>query len=99
VIYTRSTNELKYIFIALPILALNALILSFLNHTIIRNLFTILTVAGMLEGLFGFFKHLTGIGKRVDGYRFHNFLVGPPIILPLMITAFCLLGFLALYWS
>lgn len=82
--------------IALPVLALNAFFLACVNHPTLRNVFAVLAAAGVIEGLFGFYKHFTGVGKRVDGYRFHNFLVGPPIILPLLISALCALGLLAL---
>lgn len=85
--------------LALPILAVNAFLLTFVNHPTLRSLFTVLTTVGIIEGVYGFYKHFTGVGKRVDGYRFHNFLVGPPIILPLMISAICALGLLALCWS
>ena len=85
--------------IALPVLALNAFTLAFVNHPAIRSIFAILTIIGFIEGIYGFYKHFTGVGKRVDGYRFHNFLVGPPVILPLMVSAICTLALLALGWS
>lgn len=54
---------------------------------------------GMVAGLIGFYKHFRGVGQRVDGYRLHNFLVGPPVILPLFVSAFSALALLALHWS
>lgn len=51
-----------------------------------------------LAGLYGFYRHLVGVGGRVDGYKLRNFLVGPPVVLPLMITALSGLGLLAVYW-
>ena len=85
--------------IALPVLALNAFTLAFVNHPAIRSIFAFLTILGFIEGIYGFYKHFTGVGKRVDGYRFHNFLVGPPVILPLMVSALCTMGILSLGWS
>ena len=85
--------------ITLPILALNALMLSFWNLAWIRSFFIILCIADSLGGLSGFYYHLRGVGQRVDGYRLQNFLVGPPVILPLLITALSSLGLLAVYWG
>ncbi len=85
--------------IVLPIIALNALLLSSWNLDWIRNLFIALCLGDALGGLYGFYMHLKGVGQRVDGYRFHNFLVGPPVILPLLISATSVLALLALYWS
>ncbi|HBN96923.1 MAG TPA: hypothetical protein DDZ66_11535 [Firmicutes bacterium] len=85
--------------ITLPILVLNALALTLWNLDWIRTLFIILCIADALGGLSGFYYHLCGVGQRVDGYRLQNFLVGPPIILPLMVTALSALGLLAVYWG
>jgi hypothetical protein len=41
-----------------------------------------------------------GVGQRVGGFsQSQNFLVGPPIVLPLMMSAISALGLLALYWG
>lgn len=85
--------------IALPILAFNALLLTFWNVSWLHTLFLILNWVGLLAGFGGFYKHFRGVGQRVDGYRLHNFLVGPPVILPLLISANSALALLALYWS
>ncbi len=85
--------------LALPIIALNALLLGFYHANWARTLFGILTIVGIIAGVFGFFMHFRGIGKRVDGYRLQNFLVGPPIALPSLITIVSTLGLLTLYWS
>lgn len=85
--------------IALPIIAFNALLLTIWNAEWIRTIFIVLCVADTLGGLFGFYLHYRGVGQRVDGYRLENFLVGPPVILPLMISALSGLALLATYWS
>ena len=85
--------------LALPILALGSLIVAAWNGTGARSVLTVLCWIGVGVGLIGFYKHLRGVGERVDGYRLHNFLVGPPIILPLFISAVSALALLALYWS
>jgi hypothetical protein len=85
--------------LALPTIALNALLFSLWNLSWLRTLFIILCLGDILGGLIGFYFHLQGVGKRVDGYRLQNFLVGPPVVLPLMITATSVLGLLATYWS
>ena len=53
---------------------------------------------GVASGLVGFFYHVRGVGQRVDGYVLRNFLVGPPIILPLMFSALGVVGLFAAYW-
>jgi hypothetical protein len=85
--------------IALPILALNGLLLTAFNADGVRRVFTILCFADVVGGLYGFYLHLRGVGQRVDGYRLQNFLVGPPVVLPLTISALSLLALLAVYWS
>ncbi|NMB00035.1 MAG: hypothetical protein GX971_00725 [Firmicutes bacterium] len=85
--------------IVLPIIALNALLLSIWNMGWIRSTFIVLCIADILGGLYGFYRHFKGVGERVDGYRLQNFLVGPPVALPLTILAMSLLGLLATYWS
>ncbi|MEW9702237.1 hypothetical protein [Paenibacillus sp. SI8] len=52
---------------------------------------------GSLAGLAGFFFHTRGVGKRVGGYALRNFLIGPPIILPLLFSAISILGLIAVY--
>ena len=81
-----------------PITGLLALLLVFNNMPFLRTVFVVLLAAGALAGLGGFALHFEGVGERVDGYRINNFLVGPPITLPLMVTAMSVLGLIALYW-
>lgn len=83
---------------ATPVLGIVALIMAFYNLPVIRTVFVVLLGVGVLAGIGGFILHFEGVGERVDGYRMNNFLVGPPITLPLMVTAMSVLGIIALYW-
>jgi hypothetical protein len=53
---------------------------------------------GVLDGLIGFYFHFRGVGIRVGGYELRKFLIGPPVVLPLMFTALSVLGLVAVYW-
>lgn len=83
---------------ALPLLGVFAILIGFYNLPSFRFIWVGLLASGALAGLAGFFLHFEGVGERVDGYRMHNFLVGPPVVLPLMVTAISALGIIALYW-
>lgn len=84
--------------LATPILGLVGVLISFVNISLLRMLWVVLLAAGTIAGAAGFVLHFEGVGERVDGYRVNNFLVGPPITLPLMVMAFSILGIVALYW-
>ncbi len=51
------------------------------------------------SGLIGSVYHIRGVGKRVGGYVLRNFLVGPPAMLPSLISALGVIGLIALYWG
>lgn len=84
--------------LATPVLGVFLIIMALGNTSGVRPLVVVLLVAGVLGGLIGFYYHFRGVGTRVDGYRLQNFLVGPPVILPLMVTTISLLGLMAIYW-
>ena len=84
--------------LAAPAIGLVAFVVGFYNLAILRTILFVLFLAGAIAGLGGFILHFTGVGERVDGYRINNFAIGPPITLPLMITAMSILGLIALYW-
>lgn len=65
----------------------------------LRILFTALMWVGVLSGLIGFYFHFRGVGVRVGGWAMRNFLIGPPIALPVMYSALCVLALIALYWK
>lgn len=80
-----------------PALALVALLLAWQNVGFLRQLFVWLSAAGVLSGLAGSYYHLEGVGERVDGYTLNNFMVGPPITLPLLVSALSVLGLIVVY--
>lgn len=84
--------------IATPVLGFIAVVITFYNAAWLRLTWVILLVIAALAGIGGFILHFEGVGERVDGYRFNNFLVGPPITLPVMVTAIAVLGIIAIYW-
>lgn len=84
--------------LATPIIGLLLLTLVFYNIPLLRTVTGIFCAVGVLSGLVGFGFHVEGVGERVDGYRMQNFLVGPPVILPLMVAAISTLGLIGLFW-
>lgn len=84
--------------LATPVFGLVGLLISFYNTPVLRSLWLVLLAVGALAGILGFWLHLRGVGERVDGYKLNNFLIGPPIMLPLLITVMSVLGLAALYW-
>jgi hypothetical protein len=85
--------------LATPLFGLLLIIYTFYNASWLLLLNTVLLAIGVLAGLFGSFMHIRGIGRRVEGYNMRNFLVGPPLTLPSLITATSILGLFALYWE
>jgi hypothetical protein len=84
--------------ISAPVIVLAGLALVFLNTKWLAVLFQILLWVGAAEGLVGFYYHFAGVGVRVGGYEPRNFLLGPPVVMPLVFSAMSALGLLALYW-
>jgi hypothetical protein len=86
--------------IELPVFALTAIVLAFYNAAWIRWVFALWMILGTTGGVYGAYLHTVGIGQRVGGYgESQNFLVGPPVILPIMMSALSVLGLLALFWG
>ncbi|MBM7866798.1 hypothetical protein GTO89_04130 [Heliobacterium gestii] len=83
--------------IGLPVAALIGLALTIRDAPIWRWLFFIALTGEMLSGLMGFYFHAKGISQRVGGWGVNNVLVGPPPVLPIVVSALSLLGLLALY--
>lgn len=75
-----------------------AMLLAIFNLPWLLSATALLFALAALSGLIGFYYHLRGVGLRVDGYALNNFLVGPPIILPLLLTVLGIFGLFAVYW-
>ncbi|MEW9671597.1 hypothetical protein [Ammoniphilus sp. 3BR4] len=84
--------------ISAPIFFIVGVALTFYRVNWLSTLFFVLMWIGLIDGLIGFYFHFRGVGIRVGGWALRNFLIGPPIILPLMFTAMSALGLIALYW-
>ncbi|NGQ96021.1 hypothetical protein G3578_12720 [Brevibacillus sp. SYP-B805] len=83
-----------------PVFALFAITLAFYHPAWLRWVFALMMWVGVGVGFYGAYLHAVGVGQRVGGYsQSQNFLLGPPIVLPLMISALSALGLLALYWG
>ncbi|NLY55956.1 MAG: hypothetical protein GX058_05555 [Firmicutes bacterium] len=81
-----------------PAVAVAATALALLNLTWLEPVTSGLLWLATAGGVVGFAYHFVGVGERVGGYQTTNFLVGPPIILPLIFSALGVLGLVALYW-
>lgn len=83
-----------------PVFALLAFTLAFTQPNWLLWVFTISMCVGVAGGLYGASLHTAGVRQRVGGFsQSQNFLLGPPIILPLMISAISGLGLIAVYWG
>lgn len=82
-----------------PVLGVLAIMLSFYNAPLLRTVLAVSLFIGIVLGVTGSVLHINGIGQRVGGYQqTQNFLIGPPVALPIMVTAMSILGLIALYW-
>jgi hypothetical protein len=84
--------------VASPLFVVGGLAFVFLNQMWLFYLFQILMWIGVAAGLVGFYFHFHGVGVRVGGYAARNFLIGPPVVMPIVFSAMSGLGLLALYW-
>lgn len=82
-----------------PFFAIIAVILSLYYMEWLKYTLAISLAIGAVSGLIGSYFHIRGVSERVGGYALRNFLIGPPLTLPGMITAISLLGLIALYWG
>jgi cytochrome c oxidase assembly factor CtaG len=85
--------------LATPIFGVGLVLYTFYNTNWLLYLMTILLSVGIIAGVFGTFMHIRGVGKRVEGYKLRNFLIGPPLTLPAFISAVSIIGLIALYWG
>lgn len=85
--------------LATPTLGVLAFLLAMVNSEMLRGVFAFLSAVGVLAGMVGSYYHIEGVGERVEGYTLSNFMVGPPLVLPFMITLVSLLALFALYFA
>jgi hypothetical protein len=85
--------------ISAPLFFLTGIALTLFNFSWLATIFIIMMWFGALAGMIGFYFHFRGVGVRVGGWALRNFLIGPPVILPLMFAALSVLGLIAMYWG
>jgi hypothetical protein len=85
--------------ISAPLFFLTGIALTLFNFSWLATIFIIMMWFGTLAGMIGFYFHFRGVGVRVGGWALRNFLIGPPVILPLMFAALSVLGLIAMYWG
>jgi len=84
--------------VATPIFGVLSLLLVFFNVSGLRTVLTVCLAIGVVAGMYGTFLHYRGVGKRVGGYALRNFMTGPPVILPGLVSGVSILGLIALFW-
>lgn len=82
-----------------PIMVLSALLLALMRAQWSEVLFVITYGLGVLEGLFGVYKHFGGVKSHIGGFTLRNFIQGPPAVLPVIYAALALFGLLIYYWD
>ena len=85
--------------IATPLFGLCLVLFTFYDAVWLLSVLNVLLAIGIIAGLFGSFMHIRGVGQRVDGFKLRNFLIGPPLTLPALVTAVSILGLIALNWG
>jgi hypothetical protein len=81
-----------------PVLFIAGTAFALFNADVLFYPFILLLVLGTISGMIGFYFHFRGVGVRVGGWELRNFLIGPPVILPLMFMALSALGLIAVLW-
>jgi hypothetical protein len=82
-----------------PVLVLSALILTFTRAAWAEWLFIAAYALGVVEGLFGAYKHFGGVASHIGGFKLRNFIAGPPAVLPVTYAALALFGLVVYYWD
>lgn len=82
-----------------PLLGLISFGLVVVDTNFLRMSLALLSGLGIVIGLIGTYFHVEGVGERVDGFTLNNLMVGPPVVLPFVITALSLLALAVLYFG
>ena len=85
--------------LATPLFGLCMILFAFYDPGWLKSVLSVLLSVGIAAGIYGTYQHIKGVGKRVGGYELRNFMVGPPLALPALISALSVLGLIALYWG
>jgi hypothetical protein len=54
---------------------------------------------GVLDGLYGLYRHLRGTVSQIGGFTLRNLMAGPPPLLPLAYSLIGVVGLLGLLWD
>lgn len=84
--------------ILLPCLGFTAILVSIWPLLFLGWLHTILSIVGIIIGLYGTVLHLSAIKHRTGGWKFENFMVGPPFVLPFIIAAISLINLIITWY-
>lgn len=82
-----------------PVFFVTGVALVCYNAPWLHMLFKVFMWIGLVSGLIGFYFHFRGVGIRVGGWALRNFMIGPPVMLPLMFSALAALGLIATCWK
>lgn len=85
--------------LATPVFGVLSMYLAVYNVLWLRYVLTLLFIIGVAAGGFGSYMHVRGVGERVGGYELRNFMTGPPLALPVLVSAMSILGLIALFWG
>jgi len=80
-----------------PIIFISGIVLVMYRTDAAATVWVWLMYIAVISGFVGFYYHTRGLGKRVGGYELRNFLIGPPTMLPLMLSALGAFGLIAIY--
>ncbi len=80
-----------------PVLSAMGIVFAFIYGGVISVLFLILFLIGAMEGIAGIYYHLKGIRHYIGGFSLRNFMVGPPIILPMTFMVFSVVALLVYF--
>ncbi|MGG1516987.1 hypothetical protein ABE504_16380 [Paenibacillus oryzisoli] len=82
-----------------PIFFIVGVIFVWYNVSWLHTTFIVLMWIGAVAGLIGLYFHIRGVGIRVGGFALRNFMIGPPVVLPLVFTSIAVLGLISAYWE
>lgn len=85
--------------LATPLFGLCLLLFAFYKASWLLYGLAVLLSVGVLAGMYGTYVHIRGVGERVGGYELRNFMIGPPLTLPALISALSLIGLIAVFWE